>query len=67
MSNHLGFLLHGLDEDFARLVVDEGDKVEEILVRTGGEHCTNIRKLGLRLGQRVCRSPCGSQHVSACP
>ena len=44
MPNHLGFLLHGLDEDFARLVVDEGDKVEEILVRTGGEHRTNVRE-----------------------
>ena len=44
MPNHLGFLLHGLDEDFARLVVNEGDKVEEILVRMGGEHRTNIRE-----------------------
>ena len=40
MPNHLGLLLHGLNKDFARLVINEGDKVEEILVRMGGEDHT---------------------------
>ena len=40
MPNHL--LLHSLNKDIARLVINEGDKVEEILVRMGGKHHTNI-------------------------
>ena len=36
MTNHLG-LLHAVEENFARFVVDPGDKVEQSLVRAGGE------------------------------
>jgi len=32
VSGHLGLLLHGIDEDFPRLVINPGDKISEALV-----------------------------------
>jgi hypothetical protein len=42
--DHLGLLLHGVDENFARFVVDPGDKVEKALMGASGEKHANVRE-----------------------